>query len=111
MQVLTCLFLPLLLPQKVYSKVDIFTVIQAIGFFSRDHLPYGVLALVILTLSNILPLLLLTFYPMRCFQKCLNCCKLSHNIIALHTFVDSFAGCYKDGTEPETRDCCYFAGL
>ena len=78
-------------------------------FFGRDHLPYGVLALVILTFSNILPLLLLTFYPMRCFQKCLNCCKLSH--IALHIFVDSFAGCYKDGTEPGTRDCRYFAGL
>jgi hypothetical protein len=29
----------------------------------------------------------------------------------LHTFVDSFAGCYKDGTEPGTRDCRYFAGL
>ena len=78
-------------------------------FFGRDHLPYGVLALVMLTCFNILPLLLLTFYPMICFQKCLNCCKLSH--IALHTFVDSFAGCYKDGTEPGTQDCRYFAGL
>ena len=78
-------------------------------FLGRDHLPYGVLALFILTCSNIFPLLLLTFYPMRCFQKCLNCFKLSH--VALHTFVDSFAGCYKDGTEPGTRDCRYFAGL
>ena len=78
-------------------------------FLSRDHLPYGILALLILICFNILPLLLLTFYPMRCFQKCLNCFKLSH--IVLHTFVDSFAGCYKDGTEPGTRDCRYFAGL
>ena len=78
-------------------------------FFGRDHLPYGILALFILTCSNILPLLLLTFYPMQCFQKCLNCFKLSH--VALHTFVDSFAGCYKDGTEPGTQDCRYFAGL
>jgi hypothetical protein len=78
-------------------------------FFGRDHLPYGILALVILTCFNILPLLLLIFYPVRYFQKCLNCFKLSG--VALHTFVDSFAGCYKDGTEPGTRDCRYFAGL
>ena len=78
-------------------------------FFGRDHLPYGVLALFTLTSFNIFPLLLFTFYPMRCFQKCLNCFKLSH--IALHTFVDTFAGCYKDGTEPGTRDCRYFAGF
>ena len=31
--------------------------------------------------------------------------------LTLHTFVDSFAGCYKDGTEPGTRDCRYFATL
>ena len=80
-------------------------------FFGRDHLPYGVLALFILTCSNILPLLLLTFYPMRFFQKCLNCFKLMISHVALHTFVDSFAGCYKDGTETGTRDCRYFAGL
>ena len=44
---------------------------------------------------------------MKWFQRCLNHFKLSH--LALHTFVDSFAGCYKDGTEPGTKDCRYFA--
>ena len=29
----------------------------------------------------------------------------------MHTFVDSFTGCYRDGTEPATRDCRYFAAL
>ena len=78
-------------------------------YFGSDHLPYGVLAFMLLTLFNIAPFLLLLFYPMKCFQTCLNRFKLSH--IALHTFVDSFAGCYKDGTEPGTRDCRYFAAL
>ena len=78
-------------------------------FFGKDHLPYGVLALFMLICFNALPELLLFFYPMKWFQKCLNHFKLSH--LALHTFVDSFAGCYKDGTEPGTRDCRYFAGL
>lgn len=29
----------------------------------------------------------------------------------MHTFVDSFQGCYKDGTQPGTRDCRWFASL
>ena len=79
------------------------------AYFGPGHLPYGVLALVLLTTFNIAPFLLLLFYPMKCFQICLNRFQVSH--IALHTFVDSFAGCYKDGTEPGTRDCRYFAAL
>ena len=78
-------------------------------YFGPDHLPYGILAIFSFTFFNLLPFLLLLFYPMRWFQKCLNCSKLSN--LALHTFVDSFAGCYKDGTEPGTRDCRYFAAL
>ena len=78
-------------------------------FLGKEHLPYGILALVLSTCFNILPLLLLLFYPMKWFQKCLNCLRLSQ--VALHTFVDSFAGWYKDGTEPGTRDCRYFAAL
>ena len=77
--------------------------------FGPDHLPYGILALLLLTIFNFLPFLLLLFYPMKWFQRCLNRYKLSH--LALHTFFDSFAGCYKDGTEPGTRDCRYFAAL
>ena len=78
-------------------------------YFGQDHLPYGILAIFSFTIFNLLPFLLLLFYPMRWFQKCLNQLKLSH--LALHTFVDSFAGCFKDGTEPGTRDCRYFAAL
>ena len=78
-------------------------------FFGKDHLPYGVFALFMLITVNVCPLLLFFFYPMKWFQKCLNHLRLSH--LALHTFIDSFTGCYKDGTEPGTRDCRYFAGL
>ena len=77
--------------------------------FGPDHLPYGILALLLLTIFNFLPFLLLLFYPMKWFQRCLNRFRLSH--LALHTFVDSFTGCYKDGTEQGTRDCRYFAAL
>ena len=76
-------------------------------FLGEEHLPYGILAVLVLSFFNIVPLLLLLFYPMSWFQRCLNCTRL--NCFALHTFVDAFTGCYKDGTEPGTRDYRYFA--
>ena len=80
-------------------------------YFGRDHLPYGLVALLIFICFNLLPLFLLLLYPMKWFQRCLNLFKLMISHFSLHTFVDSFAGCYKDGTEPGTRDCRYFAAL
>ena len=78
-------------------------------FFGEEHRPFGIFAICVLLTFNCMPLLLLLFYPMNWFQRCLNCTKLNH--IALHTFIDRFTGCYKDGTEPGTRDCRYFAAL
>ena len=79
-----------------------------IEYFSRDHLPYAILAIAVLSVVNILPMLLLCFYPCSWFQKCLNCCRLSHQ--ALHTFMDAFQGYYKNGTDG-TRDCRWFSGV
>ena len=78
-------------------------------FFGKGHRPFGIVAIFVLVNFNFVPFLLLLLYPMKWFQKCLNFFKLSH--FALHTFVDSFAGCYKDGTEPGTQDCRYFAAF
>ena len=44
---------------------------------------------------------------MSCFQK--YCCGVSN--YTLHIFVDAFQGHYKDGTEPGTHDCRWFAGI
>ena len=80
-----------------------------IVYFGSKHLPYGVMAILFLTVFIIAPFLLLLFYPMKWFQICLNRFKL--NYIVLHTFVESFTGYYKDGTEPGTKDCRYFASF
>lgn len=77
--------------------------------FGRQHLPYGIIAILSFIIINLFPFVLLLFYPMKWFQRVLNRFMLSHP--ALHTFVDSFAGCYKDGTELGTRDCRYFAAF
>ena len=78
-------------------------------FFGEEHRLFGILALFVLVTFIIIPFLLLLLYPLKWFQECLNFFNLSH--FALHSFADSFMGCYKDGTEPGTRDCRYFAAF
>ena len=80
-----------------------------VEYFGKEHLPYAITAIVVLLVFIIIcPLLLLCLYPCRCFQKCLNHCRLQCHM--LQTFMDAFQGCYKDGTNG-TRDCRYFAGV
>ena len=74
-----------------------------IPYFSKKHIPYAVLALSVLTLFVILPTLVLLLYPFACFHKVLNTLPIRQHM--LHTFMDSFLSCYKDGTQPDTRDC------
>ena len=78
-----------------------------IEYFGREHLPYGILAIVMLCVFVILPVAILALYPFAFFQKFLNLFPIRWYI--LHTFVDSFQGCYKDGTGPGTRDCRWFS--
>jgi hypothetical protein len=74
-----------------------------IEYFGREHLPYAILAIAVLFGLIILPITILALYPFAFFQKFLNLLPVRWHV--LHTFVDAFQGCYKDGTEPGTRDC------
>ena len=74
-------------------------------YFGKEHTPFGILAVIMLTLFNIVPLLLLLTYPCRCFQMCLNRCRITSPL--LFTFMDAFQGCYKH----HPWDCRYFAGI
>ena len=80
----------------------------SVVLFSREHLPFALLAIFVLLTFNILPLLVVVLYPTRVFQKCLNCCRIRWH--AVHAFADAFNGCYKDGTNG-TWDYRYFAGF
>ena len=79
-----------------------------IEYFGKEHTPYAIMALTVLLFVVILPLVLLVLYPCQCFQRCLTRCRLRTH--ALHTFMDAFQGCYKDGTNG-TRDCRWFAAV
>ena len=78
-----------------------------IEFFRGSHVPYALLAATLAIVFVVIPTLILMLYPFRCFQKCLSYYQIQWH--CLHAFVDSFQGCYKDGTEPGTRDLRWFS--
>ena len=104
----------LLVPTKVYHlSGDHYNYTLAlfyagdIEYFGKKHLPYGILAIAVMCVFVILPTVTLALYQFAFFQKFLNLFPFRWYI--LHTFVDSFQGCYKNGTEPGTCDCRWFS--
>ena len=79
-----------------------------VELFSSGHLIFAVIAIAVLIVFILLPLLLLLLYPLRCFHKCLDCCRIRCH--ALMVFTDAFQGAYKNGTNG-TRDCRWFAAV
>ena len=80
----------------------------SLTYFGIQHLPFAVLAIVVLAVFVILPVLILLLYPTRVFQNILSYCRIRWH--GLHAFADVFQHCYKDGTSG-TWDYRYFAGL
>ena len=80
----------------------------SIEYFGHKHLPYALLAIVVVLVFILLPILLLCLYPCLCFQSILNRYHLRSQ--ALNTFIDTFQGSFKDGTNG-TRDYRYFAAI
>ena len=84
---------------------------STVEYFEPKHLPYAIMAIVVLFIFVLLPTLLLTLYPFRAVQKCLNLLPGCFQFVYfLNTFADSFHG-YKNGTELGTRDCRYLSAL
>ena len=68
-----------------------------VPYFGKEHLPFAILAIAILSTFIALPPLLLLIYPTKTFQKLLGCLKIRWP--ALHIFADVFQGCYKNRTD------------
>ncbi len=107
----------LLVPTKVYKlhKSEYLWFLglyyaQDIEYFNKEHLPYALLAIFVLSIFVFLPVFILLCYPFRIFQKFLNLFPFRWSNI-LRTFVDPFQGCYKNGTEPGTRDYRWFSSV
>jgi hypothetical protein len=74
----------------------VFAYNPSIQFFHAEHLPLALLSIIVLLTFSAVPPIVLIFYQATFFQKCLTRCKM--NTQALRTFVETFQGCYKDGT-------------
>ena len=90
------------------SHVWVVYIDPSLKYFGPFHAGYAVVTLFLSFTALLVPVIILLLYPCLCFQRCLN--RLHLRSITLHTFVDAFQGCYKDGTNG-TRDCRYFAAL
>ena len=104
----------LLVPINIYNTTGIVEGLQllymdaSVEYGSSEHLCFMIVAISVVTLIVIPLPLLLFFYPMKYFQRFLNCFRLrSNNLVA---FMESFQGCYKDGTDG-TRDFRSFSAV
>ena len=86
--------------KKNYLLLD-----ASIEYFGSEHLPFAVLALLVITVFVLLPFLLLLLYPCRCFQRCLN--YFGWRCPTLHILMDAFQGSYRI----EPHDYRYFSAF
>ena len=84
----------------LYLRMD-----GTVEYFGKDHLPYGILALVMVIVFNVLPLILLCLFPCRCFHRCLNHFQIQRE--TMREFVEVFNGEFKY----QPRDYRYFAAF
>ena len=96
-------------PNKINTTLRLYHD-STVEYFGSEHALYAITALVFMFIFIIFPIILVTFYPFNIFQKFLSLFPLRWQL-SLHIFFDSFQGCYKDGTEPGTRDCRWFGPL
>ena len=107
--------LDLLIPTHIHNvhgqQVGKFLYYDAtIEYMGPQHKLYASLAIIILLVGILFPLVLLFFYPMQWFQKCLNKCHL--NSPGLQIFMQCFQGYYRDRTDGgRPRECRYFAAV
>ena len=80
-----------------------------VSFFHSNYNINFYLCILVLLIFIGLPFLVLLLYPCRFFQKCLN--RTTWNWNTLHTFMDAFQGCYKNGTEPGSHDFRWFSAV
>lgn len=80
-------------------------------WFDNSVLPITLIVFSLFIILITLPGVLLLCFPVKCFRHCFFSCCSSRTRLSAALFMDSFQGYFKDGTEPGTRDCRYFAGL
>ena len=71
--------------------------------FKGEHIPFAILAVIMATVFNVIPLVLISIYHCNRYQKLVNYCNC--HCQTLHVFMDIFNSCYR--TKPV--DCRHFS--
>lgn len=104
------LLMPTYVCSSVTGKKTISSYYDAnLEYFKGPHLPLALTALAVLIVFVIIPTLTLLLYSFRFSQVVLTKLHLQSSFLDL--FVNPFYRCYKDGTEPNTRDCRWFSSF
>ena len=78
-------------------------------YFKGKHAVYGMLGIVFFVIFNVIPVILLVFYQFNWCKRILQCFPM--RLFSLQTVMDIFQGCYKDGTNPGTKDLRWFSAF
>ena len=98
---------PLYAPTGVIAKYVV-SYEENVEYFSSRHVPFVLLAVLMLSIFNVLPAFFLIVYQCKCFQRLLGRWRKISQLV--HPFADSFQGCYRSGADGKA-DYRYFAGL
>ena len=77
--------------------------------FSKRHIPYLAVALFFILFFVTLPAIFILFYQNKLFQKLLSIFRF--RCFFVHELANNIQGCFKNGTEPGTRDYRWVAGV
>ena len=80
------------IPKKCFLYYD-----PTVECNTQEYIIFVAIAGCVLTIFIVSPTILLILYPTRLFRRCVSCCGF-RRWHALHMFVESFQGEYKDGT-------------
>ena len=85
-----------------------------VRYLSKEHAPFFAMAVFVMVTFVLLPPVLLLVYPLKLLEKVTTklgyCGQFFQPGSRMQLFLDTFQGCFKDGTNG-TRDFRYFAGL
>lgn len=84
----------------------------SLEIFGKTSIPVLIPSFLVILCVIFLPTLLLCGCSTRHTQLlCKKVCRRRSFFLGLHTFMDAFQGCYKDGTKPGTYNCRFVAPL
>ena len=96
------------LTEGYIAETYVLEVDNTVPISDSSYIIVATFAILMSLIFNLLPILLLTFYPLKLFKGAMSKCRLEG--FALTIFVEKFHSCYRDGLD-SGRDMRSFSGF